>query len=104
MAQQTRAPWPKKVVWHQDDVTHTRFYWLAVRAEDAAAGQTIRADADGQEIRITAEGLHRVVLRLSDVLVDLDQPLTVTVNGRQIHEGIVPRSRHALEASLHERS
>ena len=26
----TRDPFPKKVVWKQDDVTHNRYYWLKV--------------------------------------------------------------------------
>jgi hypothetical protein len=28
MAPLRRVAWPKRVVWKQDDVTHTRFYWL----------------------------------------------------------------------------
>ena len=37
MAKFRRDPVPKKVVWHQDDVTHDRFYWLAVEPGQAQA-------------------------------------------------------------------
>ena len=38
MAKFRRDPAPKKVVWHQDDVTHDRFYWLAVEPGQASGG------------------------------------------------------------------
>jgi hypothetical protein len=104
MAKFVRDPWPKRVVWYQDDVTHNRFYWLAVQKGTAKPGQTITAEADGQTIRISAKDRHQLELRLSDQLVDLDQPVTVIVNGRRIFHGFVPRTRDAIETSLRERA
>lgn len=104
MAQQTRVAWPKKVVWWQDDVTHTRFYWLAVAPDAAKARMTIRAAVDGQTITIDSDDVSAVTLRLRDALVDLDQPITVIANGKPVFAGVVPRTIAAIEASLAERN
>ena len=101
---QTRDPWPKKVVWHQDDVKHTRFYWLAVPEGTAKNGQTIKAAVEGQTIRITAEGRDRLILRLSDKLLDLDQPITVLVGDKEVFKGKVARTAEAITTSLKQRA
>ena len=44
MARHTRDPRPKKIVWKQDDVTHRRFYWLAVDDETAKGRPEIVGD------------------------------------------------------------
>ena len=61
MSEFTRNPLPRRIVWQQDDVTHQRFYWLAVDASDAKTGAEVRADVDGQEIRIDSADVPDVV-------------------------------------------
>jgi hypothetical protein len=104
MAQRTRKPWPSKVVWQQDDVTHSRFYWLSLPEGTAAKGQKITAEVNGQTIRISAEGVNQLELRLRDELINLDQPITVEVNGVQRHAGRVDRTAAAIRQSLEERA
>jgi len=104
MAAYRRDPWPKRVVWLQDDVLHTRAYWLAVAAEDAAVGRQVTATVEGQTITLEAAGVPRVTLRLRDGLVDLDQELTVRHGERELFRGRVPRQRAAIERSLAERA
>lgn len=96
MAKFTRDPWPRKVVWVQDDVTHSRFYWL--EQPEPAAGQRIVAQwkEDERRFDISAEGAGRLTLLLSDDLLDLDQPFTVTVNGKTVSQGKVPRRASVL--------
>ena len=104
MASHTRDPWPTKLIWHQDDVTHTRFYWLSVEPGSAEARSTIIAEVTGQTIIIEApESLASIRLRLHDRLLDLDRPITVTVNGETHFEGAVRRTREAIDQSLEER-
>lgn len=104
MAQFTRNPWPKRVVWVQDDVTHDRFYWLQIPdAAQAKAGDRIDARVEGQAIIIDGAVPAGVTLRLSDRLVDLDRPVRVTVNGRVAFAGKVPRTAAAIVRSLEER-
>ncbi|WP_288410229.1 hypothetical protein [uncultured Sphingomonas sp.] len=104
MAQFTRNPWPKRVVWVQDDVTHDRFYWLQIPdGSQAKAGDRIDARVEGQAITIEGAVPAGLTLRLSDRLVDLDRPVRVTVNGRLAFAGKVPRTAAAIVRSLEER-
>jgi dienelactone hydrolase len=105
MAKFQRDPWPKKVVWLQDDITHARFYWLTIPNKDAAkAGQKITATVSGQTIRIDGDAPAGTGLRLSDQLLDLDQAITVIANGKQVFSGKVPRTVAAVRQSLEERA
>ena len=103
MAARTRNPWPKKVVWFQDDVTHDRLYWLAVPKGTAVKDRLIRASVDGQTISLESSGPGKVILRLSDELLDLDKPVKVVVGDRTVFSGIVPRSADVIRSSLDER-
>ncbi len=101
----TRNSWPKKVVWLQDDVTHSRLYWLGVRADEASKGDRIEAEVTGQQIRVTHQctRLSELRLLLSDNLLNLDRPVEVIVNGKGVHNAIVPRSEKSIRDSLKER-
>jgi hypothetical protein len=103
MAQFTRNPWPKRIVWLQDDIVHDRFYWLKIPAAAAKAGQKIVATVDGQTIRLEGDVPEKTELRLLDRLLDLDRAVTVTVNGKTVVEGKVPRTAEAIRRSLEER-
>lgn len=103
MAKRTRNAWPKKVVWHQTGRVHDRFYWLSVPTEHAKNGQTIRAEVVGQTITLETEGVQHVRLRLSDDLLDLNEVITVTRNGKQVFQGKVTRTALAIYESLSER-
>ncbi len=101
MAGFTRDPWPKTVVWCQDDVLHRRFYWLEIpEGVDVDAGEVVRAKVDGQVISLETTHLRDLTLRLSDKLLDLDRPVTVKAKGKVVFEGKVRRSPAAIEASL----
>ncbi len=102
MAEQNRNPWPKKIVWHQDDVTHNRFYWLSVPAAEAAQRTTIVASVDNQKITVDSEDVKAIRIWLSDELLDLDKEIELIVNGKR-ETRTVKRSVEALEQSLHSR-
>jgi hypothetical protein len=104
MAQYKRNPWPKKIVWLQDDVTHTRFYWLKIPDTAAKQGQKIVAEVEGQTVRLTGDVPDQTQLRLSDQLLDLDREITVAVNGREVFKNKVSRTVEALRESLKERA
>lgn len=101
MAGFTRNPWPKSVVWRQDDVLHRRFYWLALpEGVPAEAGEVVRARVEGQVIRIESRNLREITLWLSDRLLDLDQPVVVRANGKVVHDARVRRRADAAMSSL----
>ena len=102
MAQYTRDPWPKQVVWRQSGRLHERFYWLALPAGAAEGGQWVRAEVDGQKITIRSEGVSRLRLRLHDQLVDLDEPVQISWN--DVEQVVTPaRTLRAVYESLQQR-
>jgi len=103
MAAYTRNPWPKKIVWRQDDIVHSRFYWIGVDADSVKAGQKLEAEVCGQTITITSEDVKKVTIYLRDSLVNLDEPVVVDFNGHQILSGKVARTRNSIEESLRRR-
>ena len=65
--------------------------------------KNVQLTPGGQTIAIETPGTGHVTLRLSDSLLDLDQPVKVSVSGRTIFEGKVTRSFAAIAQSLKER-
>jgi len=99
-----RVTWPKRVVWKH--VAHTvppRFYWLERAADAARSGEIYSARVEGQTITIETPNTGSLTLRLSDALLDLDQPVRVVAAGRTIFEAKAPRSLEAIAQSLRER-
>ena len=103
MSPLARVAWPKRTVWKQDDVTHSRFYWLERAPAAVRPNEIYAARVEWQTITIETPGTGSLTLRLSDALLDLDQPVRVVSNGRTIFEGRVPRSFAAVEQALRER-
>ena len=66
-------------------------------------GQRMEATIDGQTINITAEKTPRLVVRLSDQLLNLDKPMMITVNGEEKFSGKVKRSAREIIKSLEQR-
>jgi poly(3-hydroxybutyrate) depolymerase len=103
MADFTRNPTPKRVVWLQDDVPHQRFYWLAVPPEQAKTGVKVVATVDAQTITLEATDLETLEVRLSDELVDLDQPVTIRAGSTPLFNGPAERTIGTLAETLAER-
>jgi pimeloyl-ACP methyl ester carboxylesterase len=103
MAKFTRSPWPQKIVWFQDDVTHHRFYWLRLPEGTAVKDQKITAEIDGRTIRLTGDVPPGTQLLLSDKLLDLDQPVEISVNGKDALTTKPVRSLKTIRAALEER-
>jgi hypothetical protein len=77
---------------------------LALPAGVAKGGLTITASAAGNVITLDAPEVSQLILRLSDRLVDLDQPVKVLLNGKAVFEGKVSRQADAILKSLQQRS
>ena len=89
MSSYRRNPFPKKVVWKQDDVTHNRFYWL--RDENPTERSLIVASIEGQTIEIENTSVSDFTIMLNDFLLDMDKSVTVKFGGKKIFNGIVYR-------------
>ncbi|MEN0020514.1 MAG: dienelactone hydrolase family protein [Planctomycetota bacterium] len=107
MAERSRDAWPARVVWRQDDVTHTRFYWLGIDAEHAEAGDVVIAAVSGQTITIERADVPSLTLRLRDDFIDLDERVTVMLSSADgditLFDGIVERTEAAVRESIAER-
>jgi hypothetical protein len=100
-----RDPIPKKVVWEQADVPRGTFYWLAVDAQNRAKGNLIQASYGAQAVNIEMiKGVRKLQVRLSDAMLDLDAPVSVTSAGKQLFTGAVARTIATLGRTLEERN
>ncbi len=109
MVQQVRNPRPKKLAWTVQALHHTvnlRNAWLSLDEAPAALPVSITAEIDGNAVALNArdkEGKPASGLKLrvflDDRLLDLDRPVTVTLNGRRVHDGKIPRTWAALARS-----
>ncbi len=103
MAKHTRNPLPNRIVWRQDDVTHTRFYWLAVKPEEQRAGIEVRASLKGQQFDIQADGVKQLIIRVNDRMLNLDEDVIITSQGKELYKGRLRRSIGTLSRTLSER-
>lgn len=102
MAQFTRNPYPRKVVWVQDDVVHDRFYWLGV--DNPTARTKIVASIEGQTVTIhEADGVEEITVYLHDAMLDLDQPITL-VYGDRVFRSRVYRDTDVIKLTLRDPS
>ena len=95
-----RNPFPKKVVWKQDDVMHNRFYWL--RANDPIERSLIVACITDQTINIQETMLSEVIIMLNDDMINMDEEVVVKYMGREVFYGMVARNVDIIEKSLRE--
>ncbi|MDQ7778824.1 MAG: dienelactone hydrolase family protein [Planctomycetota bacterium] len=96
-----RNPWPKKINYARREAKPVRAYWVEVTK---ASGQfQVKAEVqEGNKISIETSGTDEIRLHLSDALVDLDKPVTVTLNGSETHNAVVPRTLEAIVTDLRE--
>ena len=100
MAKHTRNPLPDRIVWKQDDVRHDTFYWLAVPAAETADRPQITATIKQQAVTLEGPAGKTVSVRFNDQMLNLDQPVTVTANGKKVFTGKVQRTLRHLVKSL----
>jgi len=95
-----RNPYPKKVVWKQDDVTHNRFYWL--RDENPTERSLIVASIEGQTIEIENTSVSDFTIMLNDSLIDMDKSVIVKYDGKEVFNATVPRTSTTILKSIRE--
>ena len=100
MSKYTRKPYPKKVVWKQDDVTHNRFYWL--RDDNPKERSLLVANIKEQTISIDTTSINNFTIMLNDSMLNMDEPVIVVYNREEIFKGIVPRSSEIIKKSIKE--
>jgi pimeloyl-ACP methyl ester carboxylesterase len=100
MAKFKRNPLPAKIVWKQDDRTHTAFYWLEVPAAGAIKNKETIATVKNNNITITQNDNDTLIICLNDKLVNLDKKIQVNYLGKQIFNAKVLRSKKVIDESI----
>lgn len=98
-----RDVWPARVVWRLGGRQPSSFYWLGL-PEGGVEGDLYVGTVDGQELTLAGPGGRVVEVRLSRMLVDLEQPLTIlSASGETLFEGEVERSEATILESIEAR-
>jgi poly(3-hydroxybutyrate) depolymerase len=102
--QHVRDPIPAKIVWRQANVMHSRFYWLAVDPATVQTGSLLRAEyVDGEVTLSEVSDVPAVTIRFTDAMLDLDRPVRVEHEGRELFAGPVPRTIAVIARTVEER-
>jgi len=108
MSRFTRDPYPTKIVFEPVDATggHVKtFYYLEVDKPSGAMEIVVTRDAKANAFTIEkAAGTTRLTLLLNDGFVDLEKPVVVTKDGREIFSGRVERRLRTLIETFGDRA
>lgn len=103
MARYRREPRPRRIVWQQEEVVRSHFYWLSAPADELRRGMTVRLTCNDNLIDLERCDYSSLTLWLDDRLIDLGRPVTVRMDGRVLFRGKLRRTADNLRRSLDER-
>lgn len=101
----TRNPIPEKIVWKQDDVHHSSFYWLETPSNLIQTSGEVIAQYDKvkNEINIIKNYSSNIKLLINDDMLDLDSPISIKYQNNIIHQGVFYRTILNIQESLIEK-
>ena len=99
-----RNPYPTRIVWRQEEVTHPHFYWLSAPADQLQRGKTVRLTLQGNTVNIQQCDYNQLTLHFNDQMMNLDKPITIRHNGKTLFKGKLPRTLTNLQTTLAQRS
>lgn len=102
MAQYKRNPYPKRIVWRQEEVLKKHFYWLSVAEEEMQRGREVRVDVEGNKITIGKCDYKHITFHLNDKIVNLDKPVEVYVGKKRVKKAKLIRSSETMKRSIRE--
>ena len=102
MPQFERNPIPTKVVWVQDDVIRDQFYWLEATKDGKTQNSKIVAsyNTEEREIHIEECTSPSVIIGLNDRMIDLDKPIQVFFQGKEIYNDLIPRTLASIDSDI----
>ncbi len=103
MSRNRRIPYPGKIIWRQEEVTHTHFYYLSCPSDEAVRGKELRIHHKGNEFHIDSCDYSTLRIGLTAEAVDFNKPISVYQNGKRIYHKKVKPSMDAMRHSLYER-
>ena len=125
LVKHTRNPYPEKIVWHCKEkqvLYKDNFYWISLSDVPQKGEFQIEAKIDKAQNRIAISALELqpkpkdakeqpkqalqssdLIVHLNDKLLDLSEPVTIQVNGKQLFEGKVERQESTMVKNLIQR-
>ena len=104
MAQYSRNPYPKRIVWRQEEVVREHFYWLSAPAEELQHRKTVEARIEGNTIHIDRCDYKKLTIYLNDYMLDLDKKVVVRHKGKKIASRKLRRNITNLYNTLNPRN
>ena len=97
-----RDPVPQKVVWKQDNVHHSNFYWIETPENEIITGGEILAEYNSSlnEINIIENYSDKIKLLINDNMLDLDNSITIKYQNTIIYNGLFHRTILNIYESL----
>ncbi|MFD2146664.1 hypothetical protein [Mucilaginibacter antarcticus] len=100
MASYRRNSLPKDIIWIQDDILRSQFYWLGTDVATAKQGLKARVAVAGNDITIMENQNDVLYIYLNDNLVNLDKKVTVSINGKKVFDKKVLRNANVIKQSI----
>lgn len=104
MSRYRRNPYPKKIVWRQEQVVRPHFYWLSAPTDELAHGKTVIVERNGNTIDIKKCDYSRLTIYLNDNMADLDKKITILYNGKKVKSKKLKRTIANLHNSINLRN
>lgn len=100
MAAFTRNALPKDIIWVQDDILRSQFYWLGTDVTGAKQGMKARVAVAGNNIDVLENTNDVLYIYLNDQLLNLDKKVTLTIGGKQVFSAKVPRNAAIIKETV----
>ncbi len=91
---------PTRVVWMQDDVLRSRFYWLQVDENNMIKNSRIVARYEGNSIFIDESTVDEFIVGVNDKMMNLDKAIRVYYKGKIIFNGKVRRVIENIKSDI----
>lgn len=103
MAQYRRNPFPRRIVWRQEERVRPWFYWIEAPQDELRSGKVVEAEVHGNVIDITRCDYSHLDLYLDEELVNLRHRVTVRIAGKKVFSAKVHPSDATRRSSIHHR-
>ncbi len=104
MSQYTRNPYPTKIVWRQEEVTHPHFYYLSCPPEEMSRGKEVRMHREGNELIIERCDYTSLCIGLSPNMgIDFKKKVKVYYKEKVVYNSKLKVSEEVMHKTLNER-
>lgn len=100
MVKYRRDPYPRTIIWQQEEVLRPHFYWLTAPRDELRRGQRVRLTCKDNVIDISECTYSSLTLWLTDELVDLRRKVVVRYQDRILFSGKLSRSLATMRECL----